>query len=115
MITLYGIKNCDTVKRARTWLKENGVEYTFYNYKKDGVDKKVLHQAIKEHGWEEIINRRGTTWKQLPDKVRDNMDEASAITQAMENPSLIKRPLILKDGSTHLGFNPDTYKELFGK
>lgn len=112
-LTLYGIKNCDTVKKARTWLKDRDIEYTFYNYKKDGFDEASFTQALAEHGWETVINRRGTTWRQLPEDVQNAMDEATAREVARENPSIIKRPILLKDGKTHLGFKPDQYEEIF--
>lgn len=112
-IEIYGIKNCDTMKKARTWLKDAGIEVVFHNYKKDGANKAVLKQALDDHGWETVINRRGTTWRQLPDDLKDAMDAENAITIAMENPSIIKRPLLVHDGKTYLGFKEDDYKEIF--
>ena len=114
MTTIYGIKNCDTVKKARTWLKDHNIEYDFYNFKKDGMDMNILKQAIDTHGWETVINRRGTTWRQLPPTVQDSLDEAKAVEIAEENPSIVKRPLLLHEGKIHIGFKPDTYKEIFG-
>ena len=110
---IYGIKNCDTMKKAMNWLDSHGVDYQFHNYKKDGIDEYVLKQAIEEHGWERVINKRGTTWKQLPPTIQTQMDEGKAIEIAKENPSIIKRPLLLRMGQTVLGFDPKVYSELF--
>jgi arsenate reductase len=113
MTKLYGIKNCDTVKKARTWLKDHNVDYVFHNYKKDGVDKNILEKAIATHGWEAVINRRGTTWRQLPDKIKNMIDADNALDLALENSSVIKRPLILKGDEIILGFDPDKYDSIF--
>ncbi len=110
---IYGIKNCDTMKKAFTWLEQRGVSYTFHDYKKSGADSEALKDAIKTHGWENVINRRGTTWRALPDTVKDNMDENGAVKAALENPSLIKRPLLVHSGKIHLGFSPESYNEIF--
>lgn len=112
-LTLYGIKNCDTVKKARTWLKDNGHEYSFYNYKKDGLDEAAFKQAVAEHGWEAVINKRGTTWRQLSEDIQNAMNEDTALEIARENPSIVKRPILSKDGKTHISFKPDQYEEIF--
>lgn len=113
MTTIYGIKNCDMMKKARTWLKEQAIEHTFWNYKKDGIDQPVLEKAIAEHGWETVINQRGTTWHTLDDATKSSMDADKAIPLARENPSIIKRPLLVKDGKTYLGFKLDQYESIF--
>lgn len=116
-VTVYGIKNCDTMKKAFGWLSDNGVDYTFHDYKKEGADKTVLKRAIKQHGWENVLNRRGTTWRRLPDDVKNNMMETSAVAEAMKNPSLIKRPLIVcgdKGNDILLGFDPAVYADVLG-
>jgi len=113
MTKIYGIKNCDTMKKAFQWLDENAVSYDFCDYKKTLPDEAVLKRAIKDHGWESVLNKRGTTWRQLPDDVKNSMDEASAIKVAMENPSIIKRPLLDKDGAIYLGFSPAIYQQIF--
>ncbi|MAE51855.1 MAG: ArsC family reductase [Micavibrio sp.] len=110
---LYGIKNCDTMKKAMKWLDDHHVDYSLHNYKKDGIDDAVLKQAIEEHGWETVINRNGTTWRALPDDVKNTMTKDSAIALAHENPSVIKRPLLLRLGQTFIGFKPKEYEELF--
>ncbi len=112
-ITIYGIKNCDTMKKAFRWLDENGVSYDFHDYKKQGIDTAILKKAIDAHGWDTVINRRGTTWRQLPDDVKNNMDAAGALNTANKNPSIIKRPLLAKDDEMHIGFQEDAYKKIF--
>lgn len=112
-ITLYGIKNCDTMKKAFRWFEAQGVDYDFYDYKKLGTDEDVLRLAMKEHGWEQVINRKGMTWRKLPDDIKNSMDEAGAIQIALEKPSIIKRPLIVSGGKTYLGFDEEIYQTLF--
>ncbi len=101
------------MKKARTWLKERTIEYTFWNYKKDGIDQPVLEKAIAEHGWETVINKRGTTWRNLPDDIKNALNEQTAIETAATHPSIIKRPLLVKDGKTYIGFKPDQYESIF--
>lgn len=113
MTTIYGIKNCDTMKKAIKWLDDHKVDYAFHNYKKDGIDEAVLRQAIDEHGWEVVINKRGTTWKQLPADVQASMNTEKAVEIAKENPSIVKRPLLVRLGQTFIGFQPKAYEELF--
>lgn len=116
-VTVYGIKNCDTMKKAFGWLSDNGVDYTFHDYKKQGADQTVLKRAIKQHGWETVINRRGTTWRSLSDDVKNNMTESLAAAEAIKNPSLIKRPLIVcgdKGDDILLGFDPAVYADVLG-
>lgn len=113
MIKIYGIKNCDTMKKALTWLEENNIEYSFHDYKKSGVDEAVLKSAIDQHGWENVINRRGTTWRALPDDVKESMNDQNAMRVAGENPSIIKRPLLVVGGANFLGFKPDQYAQIF--
>jgi arsenate reductase len=111
---IYGIKNCDTMKKAFKWLKTAGHDFTFHDYKKQGLDEAVLRDAIAEHGWENVINRRGTTWRQLPDVVKESMDSDAAIKIAQDNPSIIKRPLLVHQGEIHLGFKDTAYAVIFG-
>ncbi len=114
LITLYGIKNCDTMKKAMQWLDKNGIEYSFHNYKKQGVDQAALEAAIAQHGWDTVINKRGTTWRQLPENVKSSMNAEKAVTAAIENPSLIKRPLLMIGAQTYIGFNEAQYKDILG-
>lgn len=111
-ITVYGIKNCDTMKKAFTWLDKKGVAYDFHDYKKQGADEDVLKRAVKDLGWENVINRKGTTWRALPEKTRETMDEKSAIAAALQNPSLIKRPLVVHGKGMLLGFDEADFGKL---
>ena len=113
MTKIYGIKNCDTMKKAFTWLEEKGINYEFIDFKKTQPDEKILRLAIKEHGWETVINKRGTTWRKLPDDVQNNMDETKAVSLTQDNPSIIKRPLLVHNEQTHIGFKPDQYENIF--
>jgi arsenate reductase len=112
MIKIYGIPNCDTMKKARKWLENNNLEYEFHDYKKLGVPEKKLTQWVKKAGWETVLNKRGTTWRKLDDAIKNNIDETSSIQVMLDNPSAIKRP-ILENGKTLLiGFKEDEYKTL---
>lgn len=113
-ITIYGIKNCDTMKKAFRWLDDHDFSYDFHDYKKDGADIEVLKKAIKAHGWETVINRRGTTWRKLPDDIKETMDADKAIEIAHETPSIIKRPILLIGDKLHIGFSEESYEELLG-
>lgn len=115
MVEIYGIKNCDTMKKVFKWLEAHNIEYNFHDYKKEGADTTILKKAINEHGWENIINRRGTTWRQLAKDTQDQMNDESAVSIAIENPSIIKRPLLIHNEKTHLGFKEETYSEILGK
>ncbi|MGD8236863.1 MAG: ArsC family reductase [Chromatiales bacterium] len=113
MTTLYGIPNCDTMKKARKWLADNGVEYAFHDYKKLGIERKQLDAWIKAVGWETLLNRRGMMWRKVPDDVKASIDEQSAIRLMLETPSIIKRPVLEAKGKVIVGFKPETYEELF--
>jgi Spx/MgsR family transcriptional regulator len=115
MITLYGIKNCDTMKKARKWLDENQIEYRFHDYRKDGLEKKQLQAWSKSLGWETLLNRRGTTWRKLPEDVRNRIDEKTAIDLMLEQPAMIKRPLLDTGKELNVGFSPESYQQLFKK
>ena len=112
MITVYGIPNCDTMKKARKWLDANNLEYEFHDYKKSGVPEKNLKSWVQAAGWEAILNKRGTTWRKLSDDIKNSIDETSSIQVMLDNPSAIKRP-ILENGKTLLvGFKEEEYKIL---
>lgn len=111
-VTLYGIKNCDTMKKAFAWFEAHKIPYHFHDYKKQGADEKVLKAAIKALGWETVINRKGTTWRALPEKTRAGMNEASAVAAAMENPSLIRRPLVVSGTQLLAGYDETAYAGL---
>lgn len=112
-ITLYGIPNCDTVKKARKWLDTNGVGYEFHDYKKHGIDKTRLTRWSNELGWESLVNKRGTTWRKLPDADKQNLTQNKAITLMMDNTSLIKRPVVDTGEVLSVGFDETRYKSLF--
>ncbi len=112
MIKIYGIPNCDTMKKARKWLDSNNLEYEFHDYKKAGVPEKNLKQWVKKAGLEIVLNKRGTTWRKLDDSVKDNIDETSAIQLMLENPSMIKRPVLENGKILLVGFKEDDYKKL---
>lgn len=113
MLTLYGIANCDTIKKARKWLNDQGIEYQFHDYKKLGVDEKTLKNWIKQVGWEVLLNKRGTTWRKLDEATKESVDEASAIQIMLDNPSIIKRPVLDVNGQITVGFKADIYQTLF--
>ncbi|MBL4617336.1 MAG: Spx/MgsR family RNA polymerase-binding regulatory protein [Robiginitomaculum sp.] len=104
MVDIYGIKNCGTMKKAIVWLSDHNVEFIFHDYKKEAVDEAVLNLAIKQHGWESVINRRGNTWRNLSDEQKHSIDAKIAVQIAIENPSIIKRPLLVRNKAIHLGF-----------
>lgn len=113
-IRICGIRNCDTMKKAFDWLEKKKISYEFQDYKKNPPDAVLLRQAIAAHGWQQIINRKGTSWRQLPEKVREGMTEKTAMAAALENPSLIKRPLVFYRGGILLGFDEKTYAAALG-
>ena len=110
MMTLFGIPQCDTVKKARAWLVDHGVDYLFHDYKKAGVPEDLLDRWLAEFGWETVINRRGTSWRRLPQAERDAMTTALARAAALNNPSLIKRPILVSDDVTLVGFDPEQWQ-----
>ena len=113
-LTLYGIPNCDTVKKARTWLDAHGVAYTFHDYKKLGVDAATLGRWADVGGWEPLLNRAGTTFKKLSDADKADIDRAKAIVLMVANPSMIKRPVVEGDGKFLVGFKRDDWTAAFG-
>ncbi|MEW8500396.1 MAG: ArsC family reductase, partial [Candidatus Thiodiazotropha taylori] len=104
MVKMYGIPNCDTIKKARRWLDDQGVAYEFHDYKKAGVDEAMLTAWIGQLGWESLLNKRSTTWRQLDEAAKANLDEKQAIQIMLANPSIIKRPLLDDGKQLHLGF-----------
>ncbi len=110
---MYGIKNCDTIKKAKKWLEAENIEFTFHDYKKEGVDEALFKSWISELGWEALINRRGTTWRKLPDEQKENMNDTSALAAMLDNPSIIKRPLLIHNGQKTLGFKAEEYTAIY--
>ena len=113
MVTIYGIKNCDTMKKARKWLEAKGVDYEFHDYKKLGVDEKQLRGWVTDVGWEILLNRRGMMWRKVPDEIKAEIDEESAIGLMLETPSIIKRPVLESKGKLQVGFADAEYQSLF--
>jgi arsenate reductase (glutaredoxin) len=112
-VTIYGIKNCDTMKKARAWLDKHGVDYAFHDYKTTGIDRGQLERWAKKVGWETLLNRAGTTFRKLPDKEKVSITPAKAIVLMLKQPSMIKRPVLEAGGGKLLvGFKPDQYNDL---
>lgn len=112
--TLYGIPNCDTVKKARKWLDAAGVVYHFHDFRADGLAEQQVKAWVDELGWEAIVNRRSTSWRELSDEERAAMSDAAAVTAILAMPTLIKRPLLDMGAARHVGFSAKAYKEIFG-
>ena len=112
-VTVYGIKNCDTMKKARAWLEARKIAYQFHDYKSEGIDHARLEKWIQALGWESLLNRAGTTFRKLPDKDKEGLTEKKAIALMLAQPSMIKRPVIEKGGKLLVGFKPDDYAKAF--
>ena len=112
--TLYGIPNCDTIKRARAWLDDHGVAYAFHDYKKAGIDRGRLAQWVSEFGWETVLNRAGTTFRKLPEDQRSDLDADKAVPLMQANPSLIKRPVLAYDRGLLVGFDEREWQRCLG-
>jgi len=113
--TLYGIPNCDTVKKARTWLADKGHAFDFHDFKKQGLDRATVAGWLEQLDWEVLVNRKGTTWRKLSDERRAQVvDKASALELMLENPSVIKRPVLAGAGPLAVGFSPELYAAKFG-
>ncbi|QRM53957.1 ArsC family reductase [Sinorhizobium sp. BG8] len=113
-VTIYGIKNCDTMKKARIWLDSHGIGYAFHDYKAAGIDGDSLRRWSDALGWESVLNRQGTTFRALPDSDKENLDASKAIALMIGQPSMIKRPILDLDGRYFAGFKPDAYAQAFG-
>ncbi len=112
-ITIYGIKNCDTMKKARAWLDKHCVAYDFHDYKTSGIERERLERWEKKVGWETLLNRAGTTFRKLPDKDKVGLDAGKAVALMLAQPSMIKRPVLdLGGGKLLVGFSPDRYDEV---
>ena len=105
-VTIYGIKNCDTMKKARAWLDQHGVAYGFHDYKSAGIDRGMLEGWARATGWETLLNRAGTTFRKLPEKDKDGLTEKKAIALMLAQPSMIKRPVLDIGGKLLVGFHP---------
>ncbi|MFZ5781371.1 MAG: ArsC family reductase [Pseudomonadota bacterium] len=111
--TIYGIRNCGTMKKARAWLDQKGVAYGFHDYKTSGIDRARLEAWVAQLGWEALINRAGTTFRKLPDKDKEGLDERRAIALMLAQPSMIRRPVLDAGGTLTVGFKPDRYQQIF--
>lgn len=109
---VFGIKNCDTVKKARRWLDDNGIDYQFHDFRKDGLEKSTIEGWLESVEWEVLLNKRGTTWRKLDDPRKENLNQDVAVELMLENPTLIKRPVFVNASDVIVGFNEDTYQTL---
>lgn len=106
---IYGIKNCDTMKKARVWLEDHGIDHVFHDYKASGIDRDHLERWCAEAGWQTVLNRAGTTFKNLPDEAKLDLDQDKAIALMLAQPSMIKRPVLEAGGKLLIGFKPEIY------
>jgi arsenate reductase len=113
-VTIYGIKNCDTMKKARAWLDAHGVVYAFHDYKTAGIERDLLRTWMKDVGWETLLNRAGTTFRKLPDADKAGLSETRAAALMLAQPSMIKRPVLNVNGRLIVGFKPETYAQALG-
>ena len=113
MIKVYGIKNCDTVKKALKWLAEHGIEHQLHDYRSDGLSEDFLVKAEQQFGWDNLLNRRSTTWRNLDEQVKKMLEKPTALSVLTTYPTLIKRPIILQDGIALIGFNDKLYEQAF--
>ncbi|QGM81529.1 ArsC family reductase [Otariodibacter oris] len=113
MVTVYGIKNCDTVKKAMKWLVDNGQEPQLHDYRVDGLDSAWLAEMAEKFGWEKLVNKRSTTWRNLDEEIKQNLTKEIAMKVLNEQPTLIKRPIVIKDQIALLGFNEKEYQNSF--
>jgi len=114
MIRLYGIKNCDTIKKARKWLEQHQTDYLFIDYRTDGLTAEQLQEFSTSCGWQQLLNTRGTTFRGLPEADRQDLTEQKALALMLQYPAMIKRPLLEKDGEYYLGFSEKQYQSLLG-
>ena len=114
MVTLHGIKACDTMKKARDWLDGHGVAYGFHDYKVAGINRATLEGWAGKVGWEVLLNKNGTTFRKLPEADKTDLDAARAIALMLAQPSMIKRPVLDVDGALTVGFKPEVYARVFG-
>lgn len=114
-VTIYGIRNCDTMKKARAWLDVQGVQHAFHDYKAAGIEEARLKDWAREAGWGNLLNRAGTTFRKLPEAEREGIDEGKAIALMLARPSMIRRPVLEADGRLLVGFRPEEYARIFGR
>lgn len=112
-VTIYGIRNCDTMKKARGWLEGRGIDYAFHDYKASGIERGRLEGWVRALGWETLLNRAGTTFRKLPDEEKQGLDAGRAVSLMLAQPSMIKRPVLEADGRLLVGFRPESYRAVF--
>lgn len=112
-VKIYGIKNCSTMKKAMVWLETNNIEFVFHDYKKSAIDRSTLELWLSKTPWDALINKRGTTWRKLPETDKEDIDNDKAIQLMLANTSLIKRPVLVLENDIHLGFKDELYREIF--
>jgi arsenate reductase len=115
MTTLYGIKDCDTMKKARVWLDAHGIAYAFHDYKTSGIDQATLERWARKVGWETLLNRAGTTFRKLPDAEKNGVTGKKAVALMLAQPSMIKRPVLDQGGELTVGFKPESYHRVFAR
>ena len=113
MTILYGIKNCDTVKKTQKWLAEQSIKYTFHDFKVQGLSDELLSSMVDKSNWETMLNKRSTTFRNLPDNIKNNLTPEVIFTAVITQPTLLKRPLLLLNDNLHVGFKPEHYQEIF--
>ncbi len=114
MITIYGLKTCDTTRAARKWLEAHSVAHSFHDVREDGLTKALVERWIKQAGWEKVLNKASTTWRELPEAGKFNLDADKAVALILAHPALVKRPVLDRDGELTIGFRPAAYGALFG-
>ncbi|WP_375751035.1 ArsC family reductase [Vibrio sp. HN007] len=114
-IKMYGIPNCDTIKKAKKWLQDAEIDFEFHDYRKQGVDQAMVKAFCEQLGWEQVLNKRGTTYRQLTQEQKDTLNEENAIALLVESPAMIKRPILSVNDSLYIGFKADQYASVFGK
>ncbi|EGR2187722.1 ArsC family reductase [Vibrio parahaemolyticus] len=112
-ITMFGIPNCDTIKKAKKWLEAENIAFDFHDYRKQGIDAQMVTEFCQALGWEQVLNKRGTTFRQLTQEKKDTLNEENAIALLVDNPAMIKRPILNVDGQLHIGFKADQYATIF--
>ena len=113
MIKLFGIPNCDTIKKTKKWLEQNNIDYTFHDYRKDGISTEMVSDFCQQLDWQQVLNKRGTTYRQLDDATKESLTAESVIALLVEHPAMIKRPILQKGNELYLGFKAEQYQSIF--
>ncbi|MDK2637608.1 ArsC family reductase [Vibrio vulnificus] len=112
-ITMYGIPNCDTIKKAKKWLEDAGVAYEFHDYRKQGINAELVSKFCQQLTWEQVLNKRGTTFRQLTDEQKESLNETTAVDLLVAHPAMIKRPILRVNDQLHVGFKAEQYSKIF--